>query len=121
MCYDKDENRKYVREDEVTAQVQKILNSIKIPSSVLGEINSYLKSLKAEEVKFNKDAVRKARIDLDKTIDRINALINLYIDGKIEEDIYNFKMKSLKEEKLSHEKNILEHSNSDNKFNEVLI
>ncbi|MDR0726505.1 MAG: hypothetical protein LBF37_00405, partial [Rickettsiales bacterium] len=43
----------YTREERVTAQVSKILNTLKLPDELLGQMGDYLKKTKSAEADFH--------------------------------------------------------------------
>lgn len=121
ICYDKDGNRQYIKEEIVTMQIERLLERIKIPDSLIEEMNKYLKITVQSEKEFHKSTIDSLRADLDKTNDRIKSLVDLYLDKKLDDETYELKYKELKGKKFETENLIAGHSQSDNKFNETII
>ena len=120
-AYNKNGNRIYIPEDDITEQIAYILSKIQIPDEILEEITSYLKKSKQVEVNYHKSEIKRLRQRLDLNQVRTQKLIDLYIDKQISQDAYNLKFEDLKSEKLEIENTITMHSVSDSKFNDTLI
>jgi len=120
-AYTKEGSRGYVKEEIVTSQVQKVLNSLIIPEEIINEIGTYLKETKKAEVEFHEKTIKDLRRELDLTNYRIQSLIDLYLDRKVGDDIYQTKMESLKKEKLKIDNTIRTHDAGDDNFNETII
>lgn len=121
ICYDKTGKRIYCHEETITKQVQQILDSIIIPEPILTGLNQILRDSKKNEALLHEQAVNSLRKDLDITKKRIENLVDMYLDKKIDDEIYSSKINQLKNEKTSLENKIAAHSVSDDKFNETII
>lgn len=84
-------------------------------------MDGYLKTSKKAEIAFRDESLDELNRDLKKTTSRIDALFDLYIDKKIDEDLFKPKMAALKLEKAQIENKVQAHSNADDKFNETLL
>lgn len=121
VCYDKDGKRQYIREEIVTTQVERILDRIKIPDSLIEEMRKYLKFTVQTEKEFYQATIDSLRKDLDKTTLRIKNLLDLYIDQKIDDETFNAKNNELKQKKFEIEQSISGHANGDENFNKSVI
>lgn len=121
ICYDATGKKQFIKEEIVHEQVARIFDSIHIPDLILKEMDGYLKTSKKAEIAFRDESLDELNRDLKKTTSRIDALFDLYIDKKIDEDLFKPKMAALKLEKAQIENKVQAHSNADDKFNETLL
>ena len=84
ICYDKTGKRIYCHEETITKQVQQILDSIIIPEPILTGLNQILRDSKKNEALLHEQAVTSLRKDLDITKKRIENLVDMYLDKKID-------------------------------------
>ncbi len=85
-----------VNEDVVTAQIYKVLQTIQVPRDVIDDVREYLKSAKEIEAEYAARAVSELQHDLNTAIKRQSALVNMYLDGKITDELYSVKDAELK-------------------------
>ncbi|MDR2902134.1 MAG: recombinase family protein [Lactobacillales bacterium] len=121
VCYDKDKKRKYIKEEAIDGQIVRILDSIKIPENVLDEITEYMKSSKSAEKNFRDQSLRDLNVELGLIQRRLDSLIEMYLDRKISEDIYNLKLPELQTKKSGLENHIAAHRKADDQYNEQLV
>ena len=120
VCYDKDGKRKYIPEQDITDQIIYILSHIKIPEKIITACREHLKNAKESEIKFRTAELQKLQADLTKTLNRIDRLCNLYLDGGIDVDAYKQKNNELIVEREALKMQIAEHSDADDNFNDTI-
>ncbi len=88
---------KYVNENVILTQVQKILENIQIPENIFGEISSVLRA--SHEAKKDAQVATLASIqtEIDKYQKRIERVYDDYLDEKIDEAFYNRKFAEFRE------------------------
>lgn len=121
VCYDKEGKRKYIREEVVLEQVEKIFMSIKVPEEIVQLIASDLKKQKENEMAIREHSLSQLKKDLDVITKRLDNLVAFYLDGKIDEDIYNEKSAQYKKEKAELNESIKSCNDADDSFNEMVV
>lgn len=96
MTWDESGRHVAVNEDVVTAQIYKILKMIQVPRDVIDDVREYLKSAKEIESEYAARAIAELQHDLNVAMKRQSALVNMYLDGKIADDLYSVKDTELK-------------------------
>lgn len=96
MTWDESGRHVAVNEDVVTAQIYKILKMIQVPRDVIDDVREYLKSAKEIESEYAARAIAELQHDLNVAMKRQSALVNMYLDGKIADDLYSVKDAELK-------------------------
>lgn len=96
MTWDESGRHVSVNEDVVTAQIYKVLKMIQVPRDVIADVREYLKSAKEIEYEYATRVVSELQNDLNVAIKRQSALVNMYLDGKIADDLYSTKDAELK-------------------------
>lgn len=118
--YDKDGHRKQIREEEMTNTVYDILKSIRIPKELTEIMVEELKKMKKGEVQFRKNEVMSLKRELELTESRIDSLLNLLLDGKIDNEIFQTKMPDLKCKQQQLKNKIEAHQKADESFNDTV-
>lgn len=83
--------RKYLKEDIAEKHFIEILKSLKVSDEGYELITKFVKDKVTEENKFAKEQIEQTQIKIDKLKERLNKLFNVWIDGKIDDDLYNKK------------------------------
>jgi DNA invertase Pin-like site-specific DNA recombinase len=88
-----DENGKHVavNEDTITGQIIQILERLQVSREMVDGVAEYLKSAKELEAEYNKRIMAEIARDITTTKNRKDALLNMYLDGKIDDTTYNAK------------------------------
>lgn len=120
VCYTKEGKRKYIPEKDISEQIAYIMHSIKIPEEMVKSLHIHLKASKEAEIQFRDNELTKLKSDLSRTINRIDRLCNLYLDGEIDKETYQAKNNELIAEKSKIQTLISTHSSADDNFNSII-
>ncbi len=121
MYWDAAGKKKWVREEVIENTVADILDTIVIPEKVIFALEKDMKQHKEQEVAYRESEIRNIQRELATARTRIDNLFNLYVDGKIDDDMYQAKMPELKATVARLENNIKAHQKADDAFNETVI
>ena len=110
-----------VNEDIITAQIVKILDGLQISPDTVSAVSDYLKSAKDIESDFHRRALNEIQRNISTMDTRKNNLLNLYLDGKIDDATYNAKRTELNEtlDELHKKENL--HRTADDNVNDTII
>lgn len=88
-----DENGKHVavNEDVVTGQIAQILERLQVSREMVDGVAEYLKSAKEMEAEYNKRIMAELARNIATAEKRKDNLLNMYLDGKIDDVTYNAK------------------------------
>lgn len=118
-----DENGKHVavNEDVVTGQIAQILERLQVSREMVDGVAEYLKSAKELETEYNKRIISELARDITITENRKNNLLNMYLDGKIDDVTYNSKNAELSAQlDVLHGKQRI-HRAADNTVNDTIV
>lgn len=119
VCYDPKGKRIYIPEKEINSQIIEILKTFKLPKIRIEEFKSFIASSKKAEIAYRNQEVGILQANLTKTTERIDKLVNLFIDGEIDKELYESKRNQLLREKNNLEHKIKAHSCADDCFNNI--
>jgi len=111
----------YVPENDILRQVSDIFKSITVPKDMIDEITSYLQQSHEAEKQYHSNKINVLRKDEDNTQNKINRLLDLYLERSINEAVYNSKNKDLENQlaKVRAEKEI--HQGADGDFKTTIV
>lgn len=121
ICFDENGKRMYIPQQEIDNQIEMILKSLQMPEGLLVALKEKLRSTKEAEVAFHKNEVASLKASLTKTNDRLDRLMDLYLDSKIDEEDYKTKRTQLHDERHNLESKIKAHEAGNDKFDETLF
>lgn len=121
MAWDADGKQRAYNEDIITSQVFEILESIQISRDAISEIIDHLKGAKEQEMIFHQRAVSDLQDELAQAERRKQALLNLFLDGRIDDATFNAKDGELKSECLTLRNKISLHQQGDDKVNDTIV
>jgi hypothetical protein len=106
----------YVPENDILKQVADVFKSIAVPKDMLDEISGYLQQSHEAEKEYHSGGVKVLRKEQDNIQNKINRLLDLYLERSISEEVYNNKNKDLESQlaKVKAEQEI--HQGADNSF-----
>lgn len=81
----------YLKENIAENYFIDILKKIKVSDEGYEIITKFVKDKVNEENEFAKDQIQQTQIKIDKVKERLNKLFTVWIDGKIDDDLYNKK------------------------------
>jgi len=110
----------WVREDVVLAQVVDILKKFQIPKNMYGEISSYIKSSDKEDLHVARNQIGILNRERDTVVSRIDALLDLLLDQKINKEEFDIKRNKLQSLKAEIESKILRFDVSKDRFADKL-
>ncbi len=120
VCYDAEGRRKYIPETEVDAQIILILKTLQFPKTFLDEINNHLRQSQKAEIEFRNKEIGVLQANLSKTNNRLDKLLNLFLDGEIDKDLFEAKKEQLRTEKSRLMIKMTAHNKADDCFNDLL-
>lgn len=91
MTWDETGKHVAVNEDIVTGQIVQILEQLQISHEMVDGVAEYLKSAKELEVEYNKRIMAELARNIATAEKRKDNLLNMYLDGKIDDAAYNAK------------------------------
>ena len=83
--------RKYLKQDIAEKYFIEILKNLKVTDEGYELITKFVKDKVSEENAFAKEQIEQTQLKIDRTKERLNKLFNVWIDGKIDDDLYNKK------------------------------
>lgn len=121
MTWTEDGRHVAVNEDTVTAQIYKILQTIQVPREVVADVRDYLKSAKEIEMEYASRVITELQADLNKALKRQSALVNMYLDGKIADDLYSVKDSELKSQIADIQSKLNANVSADSGVNDTIV
>ena len=111
------EKKVYVREKYVLDGIAEVLRSIRIEDEVLESVTEHLKQTHESEKAYQKNAIKELQAESKRTQDRLDRLLDLFIDGKrITPDDYDRKCQQLKTKQYKLNEQIKKHLKADEVF-----
>ena len=92
--------KEWVREEELIDPMLDYLDRIQLPDDLIAKITDYLKKSFESEQEFYKQTHENLRKELDQIQHRISRFVDGHLDGKIDGDIYEQKLKEYKTRQL---------------------
>lgn len=120
ICYDENGKRKYIPEEDINDQIVDVLKTISFPQDYLDEYRLHLKNSKASEIEYRNKEVGALKTSHTKIVDRIDRLLNMFIDGDLDKETYQNKKNEYQIERNHLETKIKAHSNADDGFNDLI-
>ncbi|MBF0104948.1 MAG: recombinase zinc beta ribbon domain-containing protein [Deltaproteobacteria bacterium] len=109
-----------IREEELLKQVKNVFRSFQIPSDVLEALKTHLtESAKSKKV-FHEEATVRVRKDYDLMQKKLDALLDMRLEGSITRDEYDKKCTALKERQYELNGELSAHTEADESFNMTL-
>jgi len=103
-------SQKYVREEALTEQISDILDDLKLDPELIDVMLKVAKETKNEECRYHTEVVDSLQKQLKQTEAKINKLLDVYLEGKVPEDLYNSKKQELEDHKRSLELKIAQNN-----------
>ncbi|KKS05075.1 MAG: Resolvase [Candidatus Curtissbacteria bacterium GW2011_GWA2_41_24] len=101
--------RKYVREEALTEQLEKILADLELDSEGAEILIKATKEASKMELDYNLTSVESLNKQYEKVKTRLNRLVDAHLDGKIPEDMFDTKREELIKEKANIETQLESH------------
>lgn len=120
VCYGEDGKRLYIPEREIDLQIIEILKTLKFPFNRIQQYRKHLADSKSAEIAYRNQEIGHLQTSLTKNRDRMDKLMNLFIDGNIDQEVFDNKREQLKIEKSRLETKIKAHSSADDGFNHLI-
>ncbi len=119
--YTPDGGRKYVQMDDIDDQVAQILDTIKPSAEAMAYAADMLKKTKRNEISWRESELKRLNDELAANKRRIDALLDLFIDKKIDTETYNDKLEQLRRAANEIKNNIASHQEADDSFNQTVV
>lgn len=94
--YTPEGRRKYVLAENIEAQVVQILDTIRPSQEAMDFVTDVLKGTKKAEENWRESETRRINLEICENSRRIDALVDMFIDKKIDQDVYQTKLEQLK-------------------------
>lgn len=107
---------KNVREEIVLGQVQTLFEQIKIPKTVLKDLQQSLKQTHEAKNQYRTDHKAKLERDLKAITPKLDRLLDAMINGVVTQEEYNAKSKTLKEQQEKLKRKIDNFDDADEQF-----
>lgn len=88
--------RKYIREEKLLETLTPYFSSLQLPDDLINKITDYLKNIHESESLFHKENLEDLRKEQDKIQQRISLMYDDKLDGLIDEQMYQEKIKEYK-------------------------
>ena len=98
--------KSYVRQEEFDSQMRKIVSDVAIPATIAKDWLSWLKRDEKGETKLAQVNIEKLENGIRELDKKLNLLVDGYLDGVFEEEIYKLKKNEIFEEKLKLQEQI---------------
>ncbi len=121
MTWDESGRHVAVNEDIVTGQISKILSRIQVSRETINTVTDYLKSAKDTEKDFHRRAMAEIQRDITQATNRRDNLVNLYLDGKIDDATYSTKHAELTDKLKALQEDSERHINADDGVNDTIV
>jgi len=108
--------RIYVPETELMKPIYELLKKISLPNDKIETITKELRKTHEVKNKFNNQVIANLRAQYDKFEKRINNLLDMRLDGSITTDLYDKKLKELKESQYEINDQINQHTKADENY-----
>ena len=93
-------SQKPVREEILSEQIRKIINKASLPSEYSKNFYQWIKEDEVEEKLLAEENIKKLKLELSSLDEKLNKLLDGYLDGVIDSHIYKNKKNELFEKKL---------------------
>lgn len=121
VCYKEDGTRLYIPEEDITEQINYILDGIYIPDDMLQMLKEHLQNSKSSEVEYRNRELGRLQESITKAKQRLDSLFNMRLDGEIDKEAYEDKRAQLQIEIDRANDKIKAHGKADDSFNETLL
>lgn len=119
--WDADNNLCFIREEEITEQIARILDTLKLPDEYIDDMAKSLKHTKDAEQEFHKSELVRMRADLDRVDHRRSGLVDLLMDHQIDKDIYDEKLMELNRIRAEIMAKMKAYEETDYQFHDKLV
>lgn len=106
-----------IREEVVVDQVRDIFKSFQLPENVLEAIKNHLSASANSKKAYHEEAIARIRRDYDMIQKKLDALLDMRLDGSITRDEYDKKCMQLKERQYELNAELSAHTKADESFN----
>lgn len=103
-------SQKYIREEALTEQISDILDGLKLNKELLDLMLKATKEAKNEEYQYHTEAKKTLQGQLEQAENKINRLLDAYLEGKVAGNVYESKKQELEDQKRSLESRIAQTS-----------
>ena len=111
----------YVNENKILKILESILKSIEFPEALLTAINKQLHASYLAEKEYRHHKINQILKAHEKAMEKLSMLLDMRLENKISDEVYEAKSKSLKEELAALEAEKKVHIEADDKFNDTII
>lgn len=110
-----------IREDKILKQIQDVFASLVLPEDLLAEATKYLRGSNDAERKYHKAAMISLEKQVQEIEERESKLLDLYLEKKIPEDMFNKKREELSYEKVKANSEREIHQGADENFKDTIV
>lgn len=108
---------KRIHEEELLEQVRNIFKDLTIPEPTLNAIKDHLNKTAKAKMQFHEDAIQRIQRDYNQMQKKLDALLDMRLDGSITRDEYDKKCIELKEKQYELGHQLSAHTQADESFN----
>lgn len=106
-----------IREEVVVVQVRDIFKSFQLPENLLEAIKNHLSSSANAKKVYHEEAISRVRRDYDLIQKKLDALLDMRLEGSITRDEYDKKCMQMKERQYELNAELSAHTKADESFN----
>lgn len=111
----------YVNEDKVLKVLENVLKSLDFPESLLSAINKQIHASYLSEKEYHYHKINQINKAHAKATEKLSVLLDMRLEGKISEEVYEMKSKSLNEELVALNEEKKAHQKADDDFEGTVI
>ncbi|MBU4338797.1 recombinase zinc beta ribbon domain-containing protein [Patescibacteria group bacterium] len=110
------DKRTYISEKDLLAPIREVLKDLKLKNKDAEKLTTELRKVNQSENAFHIEAMENLKKEYDKIEKRLNAMVDLRIDGSITSDMYDKKLKEYKEQQQELLEEMQRHSIADESY-----
>lgn len=110
------DKRIYTKKDELLEPIHEVLKSIKLSDKDIENLTEELRKINKSKNEFNKQAIESLRKEHDTIEKRLTAMVDLRLDGRITNEIYDKKLKEYKERQQEINEETQKHNLADESY-----
>ncbi len=111
----------WVREDKIMAEIEEVFRSLSLPQERREKINNYIRETDKAERAFLRRQMADFKKDYTSVQNRLDALMDLLLDGTITKQEFERKKLSLRDRQAKIRELMAAHEEGDDKFKDALI
>ncbi len=108
--------QKPISEEDLNTELTKVINGIEITDEVVDTIKSILKESHTEESEFHFSSIKALNTEKDDVQNKLNKLLDSYLDSTIAKEVYEEKNRTLMEQKEETIRQLAKHEEGNKEY-----